>query len=151
MNNPTVKLDLDSIIKCWFAWFMNKIYLYLLPFSYLIRLGFSSPLVKITARIDRLQTQREGSKSTNHRTYTDFSLTVLFSERSGLLHWLLAAKWRTVCLGRTSELAGTRPLTIEKKKKKQNYLVDLRKVYSFSKNGNRIKIGLWISRVNMNI
>ena len=122
---------------------MKKIYLYLLPFSYLIRLGFSSPLIKITARIDRLQTQREGSKSTNHRTYTDFSLTVLFSKRSGLLHWLLAAKWRTVCLGWTSELARTRPLTIEKNKKKQNSLVDLRKVYSFSKNGNRINIGLW--------
>ena len=143
MNNPTVKLDLDSIIKCWFAWFMNKIYLYLLPFSYLIRLGFSSPLIKITARIERLQTQREGSKSTNHRTYTDFSLTVLFSKRSGLLHWLLAAKWRTVCFGWTSELARTRPLTIEKKKKKQNSLVDLWKVYSFSNYGNRINIGLW--------
>ena len=122
MNNPTVKLDLDSIIKCWFAWLMNKIYLYLLPFSYLIRLGFSSPLIKITARIDRLQTQREGSKSTNHRTYTDFSETVLFSKRSGLLHWLLATKWRTVCLGWTSELARTRPLTIEKKRRKNKIL-----------------------------
>ena len=33
------------------------------------------------------------SKSTNHRTYSDLSLTIVFSKRSGLLHLLLAAKW----------------------------------------------------------
>ena len=61
MNNPIVKLDLDSIVK-------NRIYLffilvccvqsYLLPFSCRLRLRFSLPLIKITARIDRPQTQR---------------------------------------------------------------------------------------------
>ena len=80
-------------------WFMNKIYLffilvcceqsYLLPFSYRLRLRFSLPLIKITARIDRPRKRKEtdkgrGSKSTNHRTYIDLSLTVVFSKRSGL-------------------------------------------------------------------
>ena len=65
MNNPIVKLDLDSIIK-------NKINLffilvlcvqsYLLPFSYHLRLRFSLPLIKITARTDRLQTQRNSER-----------------------------------------------------------------------------------------
>ena len=55
---------------------MNKIYLffilvccvqsYLLPFSYRLRLQFSLPLIKITARIDRPQMQRnwQGPHST---------------------------------------------------------------------------------------
>ena len=34
-----------------------------------------------------------GSKSTNHRTYTDLSLTIVFSKRSDPLHWLLEAKF----------------------------------------------------------
>ena len=55
-------------------WFMNKIYLffilvccvqsYLLPFSCRLRLHFSLPLIKITARIDRPQTQRNYEKLT---------------------------------------------------------------------------------------
>ena len=44
-------------------WFMNKIYLYLLPFSCRIRLGFSLPLIKITAWIDRPQTQKKLTKA----------------------------------------------------------------------------------------
>ena len=77
-------------------WFMNKIYLffilvccvhsYLLPFSNGLRLRFSLPFViKITARIDRWQIKRKEtdkgreSKSTNHRTYADLSLTIMFS------------------------------------------------------------------------
>ena len=147
MNNPTVKFDLDSIIKCWFAWFMNKIYLYLLPFSYLIRLGFSSPLIKITARIDRLQTQREGSKSTNHRTYTDFSLTVLFSKRSGLLHWLLAANWRTGNSLFGFELQNSPAVDSQKKKEeKTKFWGHLVESVVFQKNTNRINIRLWNRR-----
>ena len=35
----------------------------------------------------KIQTDKgQGSKSTNHRRYTDFSLTIVFSKRSGLLH-----------------------------------------------------------------
>ena len=66
MNNLTVKLDLNSIIKM-LIWFMNKNYLffipvcyiqlYLLPFFYRFRLRFSLPVIKITAGIDRLQMQ----------------------------------------------------------------------------------------------
>ena len=54
---------------------MSKIYLffipvccvqsYLLPFSCRLRLRFSLPLIKITARIDRPQTQRNYEKLTN--------------------------------------------------------------------------------------
>ena len=43
-----------------------------------------------------------GSKSINHRTYTDISLTILFSKRSGLLHytnnWQQKSVHVTVCL-----------------------------------------------------
>ena len=56
----------------------------------------------------------------------------------GLLHWFLsklAYMWQFVRVW-TSELARTRLLA--KKKKKQNSEIDLRKVYSFSKNSNRI-------------
>ena len=84
-------------------WFINKIYLllilvfcvqsYFLPFSYRSRLRCSLAFViKITASIDRPQIKRKetdkdrGSKSTNNRTYTDLSLTIVFSKRSGLLH-----------------------------------------------------------------
>ena len=66
MNNLTVKLDLNSIIKM-LIWFMNKNYwffipvcyiqLYLLLFFYRLRLRFSLPVIKITAGIDRLQMQ----------------------------------------------------------------------------------------------
>ena len=80
--------------------FMNKIYLffifvccvqsYLLPLSYRLWLRFSLPLIKITARIDRPQTQRNwqnwGLKFEIHQSP--------LSKRSGLLHLLLAAKWR---------------------------------------------------------
>ena len=141
MNNPIVKLDLDSIIK-------NKIYLffilvccvqsYLLPFSYHLQLRFSLPLIKITTGTDRLQMQRNWqrlriSKSTNHHTYTDLSLTIVFSESSGLLHWLLAENGVhiTVCLGlnfRTHLHS-----TLRKKTKKQNSEVDLSKEYFFKK------------------
>ena len=58
MNDPIVKLDLDSIVK-------NRIYQffilvccvqsYLLPFNYHLRMRFSLPLIKITTRTDRLQ------------------------------------------------------------------------------------------------
>ena len=56
----------------------------------------------------------------------------------GLLHWFLSKlvyMWQFVSVW-TSELVRTRLLA--KKKKKQNSEIDLRKVYSFSKNSNRI-------------
>ena len=124
MNNLIVKYDLDSIMKCVFGLWTKSIcslFLFvvfnsiLLPFSYRLRLRFSLPLIKITARIDRPQKQRNWLRprieTTNHRTYTDLSLTIVFSKRSGLLHWLLTAK--------------------KKKKKKQNSEVELWKVWFF--------------------
>ena len=88
-------------------WFMNKIYLffifvccvqsYLLLFSYCLQLRFSLLLIKITARIDRLQTQRNWQRlrieirNPPINAHTVWPLCFL---RSGLLHLLLAAKWR---------------------------------------------------------
>ena len=42
-------------------------------------------LIKGNEKRNRKETDKgRGSKSTNHRTYTDLSLTVVFSKRSGL-------------------------------------------------------------------
>ena len=63
-------------------WFMNKIYLffilvccvqsYLLPFSCRLRLRFSLPLIKITARIDRPQTQRNYGRFPFSQNFRNF-------------------------------------------------------------------------------
>ena len=110
MNNPIVKLDLDSIIKCWFRLWTKIIYLffilvccvqsYLLPFSYRLWLRFSLPLIKMTARIDRLQMQRNWQglrieiQQSPHIHWPLFDHRV-FLEVISLLHWLLAAKWHS--------------------------------------------------------
>ena len=73
------------------------------------------------------QRQSEYWKSTNHRTYTDLSLTIVFSKRSGLLHWLLAAKWRTCNSLFGFELQNS-PALEPYKRKNQNSEVDLWKV-----------------------
>ena len=142
MNNPIVKLGLDSISKCWFGlwtkstcsfFFVCCGQSYLLPFSYHLRFRFSLPLIKITARIETDRKCNDISPRIEihqSRTYTDLSLCMVFSKRSGQLHWLLAAKWRT-CVKQfvwvwTSQLA--RPRLLEKKKKKRNSEVDLWKV-----------------------
>ena len=66
-NIKSPELDLDSIIKCWFGLWTKStcslflsvvLLLYFLPFSYHLWLCFSLPLIKITARIDRPQMQR---------------------------------------------------------------------------------------------
>ena len=142
MNNPIVKLGPNSIIKCWFGLWTKStcsfcsvccVQWYLLPFSYHLRFRFSLPLIKITARIETDRKCNEtdkgrGSKSTNHHTYTDLSLTIVFSKWSGLLHWLLAAKWRT-CVKQfvwvwTSELAHTLLREKEEKTKFWGRLVE---------------------------
>ena len=55
-------------------WFMNKIYLFFIlvccvqsSASLFLPLRFSLPLIKITQKTDK----GRGSKSTNHRIYTD--------------------------------------------------------------------------------
>ena len=62
-----------------------------------------------------------GSKSTNHRSYTDLSLTVVFSKRPGLLHWLLAAKWRTCNSLFGFELQNSPALGLEEKEEKTKF------------------------------
>ena len=134
-------------------WFVNKIYLffilvccvqsYLLPFSCRLRLHFSLPLIKITAR-QQLDKGR-GSKSTNHHTYTGLCLTVVFSKRSGLglLHLLLAANWRTCNSLFGFELENSPALDSQKKREKNKILGSTCGKCSFSKNSNRINIRLW--------
>lgn len=108
---------------------MNKIYLYLLPFSCCIRLGFSLPLIK--TRIDGPQIKRketdkgQGSKSTNHRTYTDLSLSILFSKTSqNGVHV-------TVCLGLNFR---TRPhSTLREKEEKTKFFCRLAENVVFQK------------------
>ena len=68
MNNPTVKLDLDSIINVDLVYEQNRPVLYscllcsiifaslFLPFTIAFFIAFN--LIKITARIDRPQMQR---------------------------------------------------------------------------------------------
>ena len=71
-------------------WFMNKIYLSFILVCCVQSYLLSLPLIKITARIDTRKCKEadkwRGSKYTNHHTYTDLSLTILFSGRSGLLY-----------------------------------------------------------------
>ena len=133
MNNPIVKLDLDSIIKCWFHLWTKIIYLffilvccvqsYLLPFSYRLWLCFSLPLIKITARIDRLQMQRNWQELRIEIQQSPHIHWPLFDHRDfleviSLLHWLLAAKWHSC-----DSLFG-----FEFQKKKQNSVAYLWKV-----------------------
>ena len=113
--------------------------------------AFPLPLIKITARIDRPRKRKEtdkgrGSKSTNHRTYTDLSLTILFSKRLGLLHWLLAANWLTCNSLFGIELQNSPALDSEKKKRKRQILRSTCGKCNFSKNSNRINIRLWPDR-----
>ena len=148
MNNPTVKLYLDSIIKCCL--------LCLIVFASLscrLRLRFSLPLIKITARIDRPQTQRNWQRSrieihqSPHKHWPQFdpSLTVVFSKRSGLgmLHWLLAANWRTCNSLFGFELQNSPALDSQKKSGKNKILRSTCGKCNFSKNSNRINIRLW--------
>ena len=111
MNNLIVKLDLDSstCYKSTSRELASKIYLlfilvccvhsYLLPFFYCLRLRFSLPSIKITARMDRPQTQRNWQTprieihQSPHMHWLQFDHHVF--KRSGLLQWLLAAKCRT--------------------------------------------------------
>ena len=73
------------------------------PLFYHLRLRFSLPLIKIRARIDRPQMQRNWQRPRikTHQSphinwpQLDHHVFAVFSKKSGLLHWLLAAKWRT--------------------------------------------------------
>ena len=125
-------------------WFMNKIYLffilvccvqsYLLPFSCRLRLRFSLPLIKITARIDRPQTQRNWQRpgiEIHQSPHIDRLTSVWLScflrgQVCCTDYWKQNGVHVTVCLGLNFRLARTRLL--EKKKKKQNSEVDLWKV-----------------------
>ena len=129
-------------------WFMNKIYLffifvccvqsYLLPFSYRLQLRFSLPLIKITARIDRPQTQRNWQRLrieirnppiTAHTVTSVWPLCFLRGQVCCTYYWQQNGVHVTVCLGWTSELTLTRLL--EKTMKKQNSEVNLWKVQFF--------------------
>ena len=125
-------------------WFMNKIYLffilvccvqsYLLPFSYHLWLRFSLPLIKITARIDRLQMQRnwQGLRiEIQQSPHIHWPLLdhCVFLEVISLLHWLLAAKWHSCDSLFGFEFQNLSRLDFwKKKKKKQNSEADLWKV-----------------------
>ena len=126
MNNPTVKLDLDSIINFDLVYEQNLPVLYscllssivfaslFLPFTiaFLIAFNQKNSLNRQTANAKKSDKGR-GSKSTNHRTYIDLSLTMVFSKRSGPL--------QTVCLGlnfRTRPSLRSCPLPIIPKKKR---------------------------------
>ena len=115
-------------------WFMNKIDLffilvccvqsYLLPFSCRLRLHFLLPFIKITARIDRPQTQRNWQRpgieihQSPHIHWPQFDYRV---KRSGPLHWLLEAKWRT-CNSLFGFELQTRPYsTLRKKEEKTKF------------------------------
>ena len=130
-------------------WFMNKIYLffilvccvqsYLLPFSCRLRLRFSLPLIKITARIDnrkRKETDKgRGSKTTNHRS------CFLRGQVCCTDYWQQNGVRGTVCLGLNFR---TRPhSTLRKKEEKNKILRSTCGKCSFSKNSNRINIRLW--------
>ena len=130
-------------------WFMSKICLffilvccvqsYLLPFSCRLRLRFSLPLIKTTARIDRPQTQRNYEKLTKaedrNPPITAHTLTLVcplcFLRGQAWVcctdYWQQTGVHVTVCLGlnfRTRQHSTLR----KKKRKKQNSEVNLWKV-----------------------
>ena len=91
---------------------MNKIYLffllvccvqsYLLPFSWRLRLRFSLPLIKITARIDRLQTQRAEDRNppiTAHTLTSVWPMCFLRGQVCCTDYWQQHGVHVTVCLG----------------------------------------------------
>ena len=113
---------------------MNKIHLYLLPFSCRLRLGFSLSLIKTTARIDRPQTAKKLTKAGDRNPpITPHTLTsvspscFLRGQVCCTDYWQQNGVHVTVCLGLNFR---TRPHSTlrKKKKKKQNSEVDLWKV-----------------------
>jgi len=129
-------------------WFMNKVYLffiivcsvqlYFLSFSYVLWLHFSLPLIKITARIDRLQTQRNWQRPRieihqllhifwpqfDHLVFWEVSSVVLITaSKMAYMGYMGQFFWGGVW---TLELVRTQLL--EKKTEKQNSAVDLWKV-----------------------
>ena len=123
---------------------MNKIYLYLLFFFCRIRLGFSLPLIKITARIDRAQLTKAEDRNPPITAYT---LTLVWPScflRGQVCctdYWQQNGVHVTVCLGLNFR---TRPhSTLRKKRRKNKILRSTCGRCSFSKNGNRINIRLW--------
>ena len=95
MNNPTVKLDLDSIMvyeqnlpfvySCLLCSIVFASLFLPLTIAFLIAFNQNNSLNRQTANAKETDKGR-GSSSTNHRTYTDLSLTIVFSKRSGPLH-----------------------------------------------------------------
>ena len=145
MNNPTIKLDLDSIINVDLVK-MHKIDLffilvccvqsYLLPFSCRLRLHFLLPFIKITARIYRQTANPKKLTKAGDRNppITAHGLTSVWLSRflKGQVcctdYWKQNGAHVTVCLGLNFRTRSE---------------VDLKKVSSFSKNSNQINIRLW--------
>ena len=125
--------------------FMNKIYLYLLFFFCRIRLGFSLPLIKITARIDRAQLTKAEDRNP---TITAYTLTLVWPSCSLRGQVCCTDYWQqngvnvTVCLAEF-ELQKSLALDPYKKRRKNKILRSTCGRCSFSKNGNRINIRLW--------
>ena len=132
---------------------MNKIYMSFFVvcyvcsvFSYRLRLRFSLLLIKMTARIDRLQTQR------NWQRPTDLSLTIVFSTGSGLLHWLLAAKCAHVTVYLGLNFRTRWHSTLRKKEEKTKFWGRLVESVVFQKTVIESTFNFSIeSRLNMNI
>ena len=90
------------------------------------------PHLYITASKRKETVKGRGSKSTNHRTYTDLSLTFVFSKRSGLLCWLLEAKLRNSLFG--FELQNSPAVDSWRKRRENKILKSPCGKCSFSKN-----------------
>ena len=153
MNNPwTVKLDLNSIMKCWFGFlFFFLVFCvqsYLPPFSYHLPLHFSLPLFKITTRMDRLQTQRNWQRPRIETHLSPHAHTLTSVWPSCFLrgqvcctdYWQQNGVHVTVCLGLNS------PALNSSKKRRKNKI--LRSTIKKQESNQHSFIE---SRLNMNI
>ena len=115
------------------------------PFPTVYDCIFHCPfIIKITARIDRPQTQKNWQRlsikvhQSAHMHWPQFDHHVF----SGLLHWLLAVKWRTCNSLFGIELQSSPALDSYTKRRKNKILTSTCGKCSFSKNSNQINIWL---------